>query len=175
MVTMFGEQDTVNAEDLQGEVNVVVKVTTEMNKQTQIQQLNLMLQQSQVLGESLPPQLMNAVVAEMMDLFDKPDLAQAIREYQPQPDPMAVQMQQLEMAKLQAEIQKLQLEAQADFMYKQAQSREKLAKADSQDMETIVKPQEFATETALKDKQMMLDLFQSMMSGGKDNSADNPR
>jgi hypothetical protein len=70
---------------------------------------------------------------------------------------------------------KLQVEAQSDMMYKQAQSREKLAKADAQDMETITKPQEFATDTALKDKQMMLDLFQSMMSGGKDNSADNPR
>jgi hypothetical protein len=88
---------------------------------------------------------------------------------------MAIQMQQLEMAKLQAEIQKLQLEAKGDFIYKQAQSREKMAKADTQDMQTITEPQKFATETALKDKQMMLDLFQSMISGGKDTSADNPR
>jgi hypothetical protein len=175
MVQYFGEQTTVSANDLKGDVNVIVKVTTEMNKQTQIQQLNLMLQQSQVLGQNLPPQLMNSIVAEMMDLFDKPDLAEAIRSYQPQPDPMMVQMQQLEMQKLEAEILKLRVEAQAELMYKQAQSREKLSKADSQDMETIVRPQEFATETALKDKQMMLDLFQSMISGGKDNSADNPR
>jgi len=175
MVTMFGQQAAVSAQDLQGDVNVTVRVTTEMNKQTQIQQLNLMLQQAQTLGQSLPPQLLNQIVAEMMELFDKPHIADAIREYQPQPDPMAVQMQQLEMAKLQAEIQKLQAEAQAEIMYKQAQSREKLAKADATDMQTITKPQEFATETALKDKQMMLDLFQSMISGGEDKSADNPR
>lgn len=175
MMTYFGSPEVISSDDLKGEVDVVVKVSTEMNKQTQIQQLNLMLQQAQTMAQSMPPQLINQIFAEMMDLFDKPVLADAIREYQPQPDPMAIQMQQLEMAKLQAEIQKLQLEAKGDFIYKQAQSREKMAKADTQDMQTITEPQKFATETALKDKQMMLDLFQSMISGGKDTSADNPR
>jgi len=42
-----------------------------------------------------------------------PDLAKKIEEYEPQPDPVMEQMKQLELAKLQAEIQLLNAQAMA--------------------------------------------------------------
>ena len=182
IVRMFGQYVPLSRDDLKGDYNISLRVDTEMNRQTQIQQLNLLLQQSQALGEKAPPQALNLIVAEMMDLFNKPALAEAYRTYQPKPDPMQQQMMQLELqdkqadiAKKIAEAEKLRVEAKADGMYKMAQSREKLAKADQQDMETILKPQEHATDVSLKNKELELNMIQSMISGGKDNDSQNPR
>jgi hypothetical protein len=175
MVEMFGDYVQITRDDLKGDYDIAIKVTTEMNKQTQIQQLNLMMQQAQAIGEGAPPQAINKLVAEMLDLFDKPGLAEEFRNYKPQPNQMAIQNQQLELAKLQAEIEEIRARTQYEFMYKQAQTKEKLSKADSQDIGTILEPQKLATDTALKNKELKLNAIQSMISGGKDNNSQNPR
>jgi len=156
---LFGD---IPKEAMLGEYHVKLSVSTELNKQVQIQQLNLLLQQSQAMGQSAPPEVMNAIVAEMFDLFDKPHLAEALRSYQPQPDPMQQQMMQLEMQKLQAEINKLNAEAQTDLLYKQAQSKEKIAKATMHEMETVLAPQKVVAETYLKNKEAKTKQFDAL-------------
>jgi len=171
--SLFGE---IPKEAMNGQYHVRLSVSTELNKQVQIQQLNLLLQQSQAMGQSAPPEVMNAIVAEMFDLFDKPDLADALRGYKPQPDPMQVQMSQLEMQKLQAEINKLNAEAQTDILYKQAQSKEKIAKATMHEMETVLAPQQLVTDAYLKNKEAktkQFDAIQKAKQGEKQESRPN--
>lgn len=62
----------------------------------------------QTLGNTLPFELTQKVLAQIARLSRQPELEKDIEAFKPQPDPMAEQMKQLEMAKLQAEVQYLQ-------------------------------------------------------------------
>jgi hypothetical protein len=152
--TYLGSQ-RFTAQDLKGDYDITINVATDVNKQTKIQQYNLMLQQSNAMSGSIPPELMNVIYAKMLDLFDEPAMAEMVRTYKPQPDPMQQQMQQLEMSKLAAEVQ----DTQASAMYKQTNAQENIkklehmdAEIDSMDMETTLKPQ-----------QALADFFQKTM------------
>ena len=132
------------AQDIKGDFNISLTVATDTNKQTKMQQYNLMLQQSASMAGSVPPQLMNMIYSKMLDLFDEPGMAEAVRTYQPQPDPHTEQMKQLEVAQAQADVQ----DTQANGLYKQANAGAKAkdiqkadAEIDSLDMETTLSPQ----------------------------------
>jgi len=174
MVEMFGDYKEIQKSDLNGDYNIAIKVSTEMNKQTQISQLNLTLQQAQAIGAGGPPGAINKLIAEMMDLFDKPALAEEYRNFVPQPDPVAQKMQELELAKLDAEIRAINMSSQGDFMYKQAQTKEKLSKSEGQDMETILAPQKMSSDVALKNKEINNNMMMSLLTGGKDKDSQNP-
>jgi len=174
MIEMFGDYQEIQKADLDGDYNIAIKVSTEMNKQTQISQLNLMLQQAQAIAAGGPPGAVNKLVAEMMDLFDKPALAEEYRNFVPQPDPMAQKMQELEMAKIDAEIRALNMSSQGDFMYKQAQTKEKLSKAEGHDIETILAPQKMSSDVALKNKEINNNMMMSLLTGGEDKNSQNP-
>jgi len=158
---------------------VKMSVGTEVNRNIRINQLNLLLQQSQALGEMAPKDSYSTLVGEMYELFDMYEEAQKLRDYKPEPSEieiqqhqMAMQMQQLQMQKLQVEIQNLQSEgqlniakaqlAQADgvstMQYKEAQTVEKYAKANSHKMDDALKPAEamrkqVETESKLNEKE----------------------
>ena len=158
---------------------IKMSVGTEVNRNIRINQLNLLLQQSQALGEMAPKDSYSTLVGEMYELFDMYEEAQKLRDYKPEPSEMemqqhqmAMQMQQLQMQKLQVEIQNLQSEgqlniakaqlAQADGMstmqYKEAQTAEKYAKVDSHKMDNALKPAEairkqVETESKLNEKE----------------------
>ncbi len=154
---MFTDSEAVdiNAFRDSGETIVKMKVGTEVTRNMQIQQLNLLMQQSKILDSTLPPQELNKIVAEMYELFDKYEDAEEIRNYTPPPpseeelklNNLKMEAIELENAKVQAEIDKLKAEAQnfmadaqATIMYKQAQTAEKLAKAEGQNVDTALKP-----------------------------------
>lgn len=158
---------------------IKMSVGTEVNRNIRINQLNLLLQQSQALGEMAPKDSYSTLVGEMYELFDMYEEAQKLRDYKPEPSEMemqqhqmAMQMQQLQMQKLQVEIQNLQSEgqlniakaqlAQADgistMQYKEAQTAEKYAKVDSHKMDNALKPAEairkqVETESKLNEKE----------------------
>jgi len=140
---------------------ISVKVGTEATRMARIQQINMLMQQSKVLGEQTPPDTVTELTAEMFELLDKYDEAEKIRAYEPQPDKVEQQMKQLAVEKLQlenelirAEIDNLrsqagldrsdamtrQADAQAGMEYKKAQTAEKYAKAQSHQVETALKP-----------------------------------
>jgi len=137
------------AQDLKGDYNISLRVATDTNKQTKMQQYNLMLQQSNAMSGSIPPQLMNMIYSKMLDLFDEPAMAEMVRTYQPQPDPVQQQTQQLELAKLDAEVK----DTNASALYKQTNAQENIkklqhmdAEIDSMDMETTLKPQQMLAD-----------------------------
>lgn len=159
---MFSEQevkDIMSFEDAKY-AQTSVKVGTEVIRSMRVQQLNMLMQQSKTLGEQAPQDTISALTAEMFELFDMYEKAEEIRNYKPEPNPMAIKMQELEIQKLELENVKLQVEienlrsgsqlniadAQATVVYKQAQ-------ADNKDAET----QKTLVETALIPAEMAID------------------
>ena len=66
----------------------------------------------QTLGNSIPFELTQLILSEIVKLGRMPELEKALREYKPQPDPMQEQIKQLEIQKLQLENSKLTAEIQ---------------------------------------------------------------
>jgi hypothetical protein len=166
MFTDSEEQDILTFRDA-GQCNVKLKVGTEVTRGIQTQQLNMLLQQSKTLGENMPPEMLNKLVAEMYELFDMYEDAEALREFKPEPSPQQQMMSQMQMQeqvlknqKLMAEIsaigtkeqvdtmnaQSKALDAQMGALYKTAQSNEKDAKAQAHKVETALKPVQQMTE-----------------------------
>ena len=89
------------------------------------------------------------LLADIAKLRKMPDLARRIEEYQPQPDPMAQQEQQLRMALLQAQVANEQAKGQenaVDVQLKTAKTQTEQAKArdlnsgsDNKDLEFVEK------------------------------------
>ena len=103
-----------------------------------------------------------------------PEQAKKIRDYQPQPDPVQQKMQELQMAKLEAEIQKIKADAankmassvenQADrdqklatAELKRAQARKLLSEADNLDLDYLKKDDMIDEQTANERDQMQFD------------------
>ena len=59
----------------------------------------------------MDPNISKMILADIADLKRMPALAERIRTYQPQPDPLAEEAKKLEVEKLKAEIEKLKSEA----------------------------------------------------------------
>ena len=168
IIEMFSNDN--NSENDQYDINAFrnsrgtvlsVTVGTTVAKQQELHNLNMLMQQSKVLGEQLPEGHINKLVARMFDLFDMYEEATALRTYVPKPDPMEEQMMQIEMQKQMLEVQLLQaqiqevgskvqmnsatagaktLDSQAGAAYKQAQSGEKLAKTESHQVDSALRP-----------------------------------
>lgn len=172
LFTESEQQDIMAFEDSEY-TKVSFKVATNAQRQIRLQQLNMLMQQAKALGQSMPAELINELVAEMFELFDMYDKAEALRTYRPEPSEQDLMMQELEMQKLQLENAKLQAEAnelnakaqsygfkaqteavtvQANAEYKQAQSNEKNKKAQTHDINNAMAPAKFIADTQNKIK-----------------------
>ena len=135
---------TIRREDLAGEFNMKVDISTAEIEQAKAQDLGFMLQ---TLGNTIPWEMTQMILAEIARLKRMPTLAHAISKYQPQPDPLAEKLKELEIAKLEAEIQDIRTKS----MLNQAKAREAMAGADLKDLDFI--EQETGTKHAReKDK-----------------------
>ena len=120
----------IQREDLKGQFDLEVDISTAEIDDAKSQDLGFMLQ---TLGNNMPPDITNMILGEIADLKRMPALAEKIRNYQPQPDPFQEQMKQLEMQKLQMEIQKLQ----SDVELNQAKARQTQSDADKKDLDYV--------------------------------------
>lgn len=130
--------ETVNRYDLVGNHSTKVKITSEIEAQTKIQQLNMMLQQAQALKDTVPPEIIKSTVAKIYELQGEYSEATMIMEYEPQPDPAMQEMAQLELEEKRADIALKNSQAQMNT-YK---TKETQSKTDKLDMETVMKPAE---------------------------------
>lgn len=95
----------INRENLSGSFDIKLTINTPENNALKAQELSFMLQ---TMGQSLPFELTQILLSEVAHLQNMPQLASAISNYQPAPNPL----QDIEMQKAQLELQKLQLEMQ---------------------------------------------------------------
>lgn len=114
---------TVRRDDLAGEFDLTLTISTAEADDAKAQELAFMLQ---TMGESMGQDVMRLILAEIATLRKMPDLAKAIEEYAPEPDPIQQQMAETELAKAQAEVALLEAEA-AEVQAKAAVYQAKIA------------------------------------------------
>lgn len=88
-------------DDLKGHFDLMVDISTAEVDNAKAQDLGFMLQ---TIGPNLDPTLMTEILAQIADLKRMPDLAERLRQWRPQPDPLEELKKQLEVQKLQSEI-----------------------------------------------------------------------
>lgn len=112
----------IRRDDLRGHFDLKVDVSSLEEDNVKAQELAFMLQ---TMGPNSDPMIAMKILTKIAHLRKMPDLAEEFDNYQPKPDPMQQQMQQLEMAKVQKEIQKID----AEIAEKMAGAQLDLAKA----------------------------------------------
>lgn len=165
----------VRRDDLAGNFDIRLTISTAEADQAKAQELAFMLQ---TMGNTMDPAMSRMILAEIARLHKLPDIAFKIEQYQPQPDPMQQQLQQLEMQKLQAEIALLQAQAQeagtkaglntAKVPVEQARAGNMASERDLKDLDFLqkqdgtqhareIEKESFKEENKLKSQAMQMD------------------
>lgn len=156
---------TIKKDDLAGDYDLRVNISTAESDNQKIEKLAFMMQTGQ---QSMDPEEAKLVRAEIYKLQKMPDLADKVLNYQPQPDPMTQKLRELEIRKLETDIEK----NQADIADKYARAGEnkidaelKAAKVDEIKANTRVKhstadqqDQEFLQKDLGMDKQHEMNM-----------------
>lgn len=122
----------VRRDDLAGKIDIDITVSTQEDNAARAQELGFLLQ---TLGSSLPFDMTRMIMAEIAKLSKLPTLEKQILEFKQEPDPVQQKMQELQLAKLEAEIQRLK----ADAMNKIASSHENEADKEEKMAQAMLK------------------------------------
>ena len=136
----------INRNDLGGKYDIKLNISTAEADEQKGSELAFMLQ---TMGNTMPPEMSQMILADIAKLRKMPDLAKRIAEYQPQPDPMAQQKMQLEMALLQAQVENETAKGQenavdvqlktAKTATEQAKARQMHSDSDNKDLDFVDK------------------------------------
>ena len=124
----------VRRDDLDGRVDIDLGIATQEDNAAKVQELSFLLQ---TIGPGEDPAIRREIMADIYELSRMPDQAKKIREYQPQPDPMAEQAKQLELQKLMLENEVLK-----------ATIEDKMARANENEIDAQLKMNKAAVEAA---------------------------
>jgi len=119
----------INRNDLGGKYDIKLNISTAEADEQKGSELAFMLQ---TMGNTMPPEMSQMILADIAKLRKMPDLAKRIEEYQPQPDPLVQQKAQLDLALLQAQIANETAkgrENEVDVQLKTAKTQTEQAKA----------------------------------------------
>jgi hypothetical protein len=98
---------SIKKDELPGEFDLMVDISTFEVDNTKAQDLGFMLQ---TLGPNMDPSINMLILSEIADLKHMPELSERLRKWKPQPDPVQQQLQQLELQAKQMELQVMQSE-----------------------------------------------------------------
>lgn len=136
---------TVDREDLAGSFDLEVDISTAEVDNAKAQDLAYMVQ---TIGPNAGPEISMMLMAEIADLKRMPALAHKLRNFKPQPDPVAEKLKELELQRAQAEVEELQSRTKLN----EAKAQEALSTKDLQDLNYV--EQETGTKHARElDKQ----------------------
>ena len=119
----------INRNDLGGMYDIKLNISTAEADEQKGSELAFMLQ---TMGNTMPPEMSQMILADIAKLRKMPDLAKRISEYQPQPDPMAQKKAELEVALLEAQVANESAKAkenEVDVHLKKAKAATEQAKA----------------------------------------------
>lgn len=125
-----GEFVEVKREDLKGNFDLIVDISTAEVDNAKAQDLAFMLQ---TIGPKAETGITMMILAEIAMLKRMPGLAHKLKTYKPQPSPEELKIQQLEIQKLEMENQKLASEIELN----KAKAAEALAKKDMTDLDFV--------------------------------------
>lgn len=95
---------TIKREDLKGNFDLDVDISTPEIDEKKASDLGFMFQ---TIGPNMDIRISKIILAEIARLKKMPVLSEEIKNFEPQPDPLQEQMKQLELQKLQKEIEEL--------------------------------------------------------------------
>lgn len=121
---------TVVRDELIGNYDLEVDISTAEVDNQKSQDLAFMLQ---TVGPNTDPSIMLMILADIADLKRMPELANRLRKWKPEPDPIAEQLKQLEVQKQQMEVAKLQSEIELN----RAKAQEALANKDQANLDFV--------------------------------------
>lgn len=96
------EFQIVRRDDLAGQFDLKLSISTAEEDNNKAQELSFMLQ---TMGNNMDPAMSQMILSDIAKLRKMPDLAKKIESYQPQPDPMAQKKMELEIQLLEAQLQ----------------------------------------------------------------------
>ena len=121
---------TIKREDLQGQFDLIIDIATAETEQAKAEKLAFLLQ---TIGNSMDGSITQMMLAEIADLNKLPSLAEKIRSYQPQPDPLQEKLRELEIKKLELELTELQSKINLNL----AKAKEASSNADLKDLDFV--------------------------------------
>lgn len=119
---------TVRREDLKGNFDLQVDISTPEIDEAKAKDLSFMLQ---TMGNNMDFSLTQMILAEIARLKGMPKLAHEISDFEPQPDPMAQEIQKMELEKMKVEIAEIQSKVDLN----NAKARAELSGADLRDLD----------------------------------------
>jgi hypothetical protein len=121
---------TVQREDLKGNFDIVVDISTAEIDEAQAKDLAFMLQ---TIGNNMDAGMRTMILSEIARLKRMPELAKKLETYQPQPDPMQEKLKELELKKIEMEIAELE----SKVALNQAKAAEAMASKDQKDLDFV--------------------------------------
>lgn len=91
----------IKREDLAGSFDLIVDISTAQLDEQKSNDLGMMLQ---TMGPDMDPGLSKIILGQIADLKRMPELAEMIRAYEPQPDPLQERLKELQVKELEAKI-----------------------------------------------------------------------
>ena len=134
---------TIRRDDLEGRIDIDISISTSEDNAAKAQELAFMLQ---TIGPNEDPSVRRMLMAEIARLQKMPDLAKKLEEYQPEPDPVAMRMQELQVALLEAQVANERAkgkENEVDVYLKTAKAQTEAAKAKALSSEADLKDLSF--------------------------------
>ncbi len=120
----------VRRDELAGEFDLIVDISTAEIDEAKAQDLAFMLQ---TMGNNMDFAMTQMILSEIARLKRMPALAKMIKDFQPQPDPLDQKLKELEIAKLEAEL----AEIQSKSMLNEARARKEASDADLKDLDFL--------------------------------------
>ncbi|OCR88058.1 hypothetical protein CFT13S00388_02510 [Campylobacter fetus subsp. testudinum] len=118
-------------DDLGANIDIELTISTSDDNKATANELAFLLQ---TLGPSENPELRKMLMADICDLYRRPELANKIRTFQPEPDPMQQQLAALQLQLLEAQVMNERSKAgknEVDSGLKEAKTQTELAKAEN--------------------------------------------
>lgn len=167
----------IKRDDLAGEIDIRLLISTAESDNAKAEELAFMLQTT---GPNSDPGEVRMIRAEIARLRKMPELAKRIEEYEPQPDPLQQQIQMLEIEKLKAEIAKINSEAAenlAEAGLDEAKTRQTHAEADQSDLNFVEQEsgvthgREVETNQAQADANLEKSIVEHALKGGNESNS----
>ena len=162
------EEVKINRNNLAGDFDIKLSISTPEVDAEQAQDLGFMLQ---TIGPSMDPGLQGIILGKIARLKNMPGLAKMVEEYKPQPDPLAEKQKQLQIALLEAELKNeiaKGTENEADTALKYAKASTEKAKGRALDSGSDMQDLEFVQEKEGIKHNRALDMEDRRLSGDLD-------
>ena len=169
----------IKRDDLAGRIDIKLNISTAETDNAKAEELSFMLQ---TMGNTMPQPMSQIILEDIARLRKMPELAKKIKDFVPQPDPVQEQIQQLEIVKLQAEIEKIQsetLENTAEAGLDDAKAEQARSDTDLKDLQFVETESGVTQERNLEQDgaqaraNLERDVIKEALKGGNEGSGNN--